>query len=120
MTADLTARIAEILMQHRGWLASDSPGAYCLCNKDFGSLRRHAAHVAALIAAAAQDHYRPVIEAVEQLDALPVGAVLADIDCDLTPPPVYVRFIDGWSLDGLKVKPSRQNLTVLWTPGAGE
>jgi len=95
---DLTARITEILR-------SPDYSGHLLAPK---------------IAAAAEEHYRPRIETPEQLDALPVGAIVADLHCDLTPPPIYVRFIDGWSLDGLKVKPGRRNLTVLWSPGAGE
>lgn len=127
--SDFTARITETLLQHRGWLSNEGVGAYCLCNEDFradtsgGSLRLHADHVATLIAEAAEQHYRPRVEVattVEELDTLPIGTILADLHCDLTPPPVYVRFIDGWSLDGLKVKPGRQGLTVLWSPGADE
>jgi len=120
---DLAARITEILR------ALPSPiGAEPFTENDDGApmwlsclpWELLLCKVAKIAAAAAEQHYRPRIETPEQLDALPVGAIVADLHCDLTPPPVYVRFIDGWSLDGLKVKPGRRNLIVLWSPGAGQ
>lgn len=113
----LTERITEILT---GPLEGNGQDRIYLNFNGYRPSRSVAASFTNLLAQAAEEHYRPRIETVEQLDALPVGSVLADLDCDLTPPPVYVRFIDGWSLDGLKVKPGRRNLTILWSPGAGE
>lgn len=68
MTADLTARITEILREHR-------PGRVLLADD---LIAEQEARYAALIAEAAEQHYRPRVETVEQLDALLTEWALAE------------------------------------------
>lgn len=114
----LTRRITEILTEHMGWLANNGFGSYCRCDQDFESLREHRIHVAALIAAAAQEHYRPVIETVEQLDALPDGSVYVSDSHQETPE----TKVQGCWYAPLLAKPFEPDLpgTVVWSPGADE
>ncbi len=110
MTADFTARITEILR-----------GQFPLNGNDVH------AHVAALIAQAAEQHYRPRIETIEQLDALPVGVVVLDAELNVC------ERLGGWD-EGLggpcglmwgtvgvaaPVIPELP-VVVLWSPGADE
>lgn len=75
---DFTARITEIQREHEKWTSwgLTDEGYWCPgCERryvDFG------AHLAALIAAAAEEYYRPKIETVEQRDLLPVTTVLKE------------------------------------------
>lgn len=80
MPDDLTARITDILTEHRAVDVDhmgDSDVIECGCGW-FYEPEDHATHVAAILAAAAEQHYRPRVETVEQLDALPSDAVVLD------------------------------------------
>ncbi|WP_065286731.1 hypothetical protein [Mycolicibacter kumamotonensis] len=98
---DLTARIAEILHGHSWRLGS-------------GSSRED---VAALIAAAAEQHYRRRIETVEQLDALPEDSVVRDDSRYVYEKATARRWYQpGWEgqrwSDAIDLP-----ATVLWSPG---
>lgn len=74
------------------------------------------AHVADLIAAAAQEHYRPVIDTVEQLDALVEDTVILDA-CGAA----GRKVLEVWWWTGTS-DPFEPALPVIvvWSPGAGE
>ena len=94
----------------------------------------HPEVMAALIAQAAEEHYRPRVETVEQLDALPGGSVVAppnityatDIGAVAVKwPDHYLAFHHGpWYQTGYERPcPSAEidlPAVVLWSPGAGE
>lgn len=123
---DLTARITEILREHElddveqtkvGWRL------HCVCDRSFDTedqerADEHSAHVAALIAAAAEEHYRPRVETVEQLDALPIGTV---IKIGAGPGGIYERDSGGsWGYDFVPCELEAERAIVVWSPGAGE
>lgn len=92
---DLTARITEILR-------SPDYSGHLLAPK---------------IAAAAEEHYRPRVETLAQLDALPVGSVVVD-----GYPDAMTKLNDGWYCCSGGGRRQRYELPacVLWSPGAGE
>lgn len=109
--SDLTARITEIQLKHRR-MFSDR----CACGDEVGE-DRHAAHVSALIAQAAEEHYRPRIELPVQLDELPDGAIYVS-DSDQNTP--EVRWDGAWyAMTSDAFEPDTPG-TVVWSPGAGE
>lgn len=71
--------------------------------------------VAALIAEAAEQHYRPRIETVEQLDALPVGSV---VRCGFGV--VHERRPGERVWTGIGLGDFGLPAVVLWSPGADE
>lgn len=113
--SDLTARITEIL--HSTDLLRE--------------IIRNPEPLATKILAAAEEHYRPRVETVEQLDALPFLTVIREV---FRPSPgsgtdyggIYERRTSGWQcLAGAWVEPQRNGdpklpVVVLWPPGAGE
>jgi len=111
---DLTARIAEILHGHSWRLGS-------------GSSRED---VAALIAAAAEQHYRPRVETVEQLDALPVGSVVRTTEGRVAEKTGEhwgnaSGYGSWWNETGDEISCGSDELDdlpaiVVWSPGAGE
>lgn len=60
--SDLAARIAEILRAHQWRKYEDR----CRCD-DPGTYDEYPAHLAALVAAAVEQHYRPAVERVRKL-----------------------------------------------------
>lgn len=126
---DFTARITEILVEHRpereGHSVGGGPRYYrCACAPPTASytmtVLEHAAHVAELVAAVAEAHCRPRIETPEQLDALPAQSVIQS-DPDVTGdgnPWTWERFDEGWftTAFGPAGNPDLP-ATVLWSPG---
>ncbi|KLO25882.1 hypothetical protein ABW16_21450 [Mycolicibacter heraklionensis] len=108
MATDFTARITEILREYA------YPAA--------------PTHVANLIAQAAEEHYRPRIETVEQLDALPFLAIIRETNAqrpsDIDYGAVWERRASGWKciagVGGEFAAQPQLGCVVLWSPGAGE
>lgn len=126
---DLTARFTDILRkhQHRIDLNGDpDQQMFCecqhMCSGPDGWMLQmepaeHPAHVAELITAAAEQHYRPRIETVEQLDALPEDSVVRDDSRYVYEKATARRWYQpGWEgqrwSDAIDLP-----ATVLWSPG---
>lgn len=81
-----------------------------------------ASGIAELIAAAAEAHYRPKIETVEQLDALGLTALVRDLNGETWEKRTYLSGLwDCLSEDGnggLRTPPLPA--IVLWSPGGAE
>lgn len=119
MTADLTARITEILREH----FCEYIGGTCLCGEPFVRLRDHSDHVAALIAEVAEQHYRPKVETVEQLLALPAHQLIVDRLGVGRQKQERTDLAQSWtSPHSTGVWPNQVPLPAiaLWSPGAGE
>lgn len=113
----LVEHITEVLRKHQ-WRKYDDR---CRCD-DPGTYDEHPEHVSNLIAQAAEEHYRPRVETVEQLDALPGGSVVRDASRY-----VHEKRITGgrrWWQAGWEGERWSDEIdlpaVVLWSPGAGE
>ena len=109
----LTERITEILREHFPEYISGS----CLCGAEFDKYIEYNDHVAPLIAAAAEQHYRRRIETVEQLDTLPEDSVVRDDSRYVYEKATARRWHQpGWEgqrwSDAIDLP-----ATVLWSPG---
>lgn len=80
--------------------------------------------IAKIVAAAAEEYYRPRVETVEQLDALPEDVVVMFARGDVATKEPTRR--DGWHwfrigcYDSGPATDLDLPATVLWSPGAGE
>lgn len=106
---DFTARITEILDEHRRCCLARPTNVVALTS---------------LLVAAAEEHYRPRVETVEQLDALPEDVVVMFARGDVATKEPTRR--DGWHwfrigcYDSGPATDLDLPATVLWSPGAGE
>ena len=114
-TPDLTVRITEILRKHQWRKYEDR----CRCD-DPGTYDEHPDHVAALIAQAAEQYYRPGIETVEQLDALPDGVVVASSADTFAARFDRVHGVIFGHDQPFRWLSLQLPVRVLWSPGAGE
>lgn len=126
---DLTARITEMLR------ALPSPiGAEPFTENDDGApmwlsclpWELLLCKVAKIAAAATEEHYRPRVETVEQLDALPIGAVVAHTESRdegteyrKVGPYVWAKFGDSRMYNAPPIY-RHTPLYLLWSPGADE
>ncbi|OBG32393.1 hypothetical protein [Mycolicibacter heraklionensis] len=111
-------RITEILAAHRFWWANHASvgsDAHCGCGDRPRDMYEWNSHVATLIAQAAEGHYRPRIETVEQLDAQPYGSAILDHYAS-----VLVRDHDAWLEPGASELDPQLPAILLWSPGADE
>ena len=81
-------------------------------------------HYAALIAAATEEHYRPLVDAVEQLNELPDFAVLRDAVGNIWEKEHHADQGPWWRtsgpVEGEDAAAVRLPAVVLWSPGADE
>lgn len=111
--ADLTARITEILRDNIPIRRSD-------CKLGVSDLvLKVTAHE---LAAAAEQHYRPRIETVEELDSLPEASVVRSDNFGVVfEKSIAIGGADVWiSLGAREYSTVALPATVLWSPGAGE
>lgn len=98
MPTDFTARITEIVAAHCGRFASLDT-------------------LAAQLAKAAEEHYRPRIETVEALNALPDGTFVRSAYGEIME---HRRGKGWWRYGADPGLPLELPAVVLWSPGAGE
>lgn len=125
--SDIADRFAGILYDHQIMMAWEIGLALgCECghhvNQDGYDGEQHNAHVSALLAEAAEQHYRPRIATPDQLNALPVQTVLLSED-----DPADLHVIGDFGPVNLacdssspgRFVPPELPVIAVWTPGGG-
>ena len=112
MNRDQTIKkAANVLPYH--W-RTDAPGGTCSCGHQTPLGRSCSEHVARVI----PDAILPQVSTVEELEALPVGAVVvapSGAAYELRPPGTWYG-LNGWQMNARHLLPGRSPLTVVWQP----